>query len=64
MTKYTSRYAELSFYVNGELRKFYAGEYRTDIAEEIAALDTLSDAVKDSEETTPKAPSTRKASVK
>lgn len=44
MAKYTSRYAELSFYVNGELRKFHSGEYRTDDAAEIAVLDGLVDA--------------------
>lgn len=64
MAKYTSRYAELSFYVNGELRKFTAGEYKTEDAAEIAALDGLADAVRvdKPEEKAPK--STAKASAK
>ncbi|MEW9697949.1 hypothetical protein [Paenibacillus sp. SI8] len=70
MAKYTSRYAELSFYVGGELRKFHAGEYRTDNADEIAVLDALSDAEQVAEEVSeepkaaPKAPARAKPSAK
>ncbi|CAM2951824.1 hypothetical protein PASE110613_09130 [Paenibacillus sediminis] len=50
MSTYTSRYAELGFYVNGELRRFRNGEYRTDNADEAAVLDALVDAVKEQTE--------------
>lgn len=44
--KYTSHYAELGFYVNGELRKFAGGMYTTDDPAAIAVLDGLADAVR------------------
>jgi hypothetical protein len=52
MTKYQSRYRELGFYVNGELRRFTASEYRTDSADEIAVLESLTDANKLEDEST------------
>ncbi|SDW22383.1 hypothetical protein [Paenibacillus sp. PDC88] len=42
---YTSRYAELSFYVDGVERKFKDGVYAAKTPEEIVVLDVLSDAV-------------------
>ncbi|NGM81198.1 hypothetical protein G5B47_02095 [Paenibacillus sp. 7124] len=59
MAKYTSRYAELSFYVAGEERKFSAGVYEATTPEEIAVLDRLTDAIK-TEETVQPAPKQRK----
>lgn len=44
MAKYTSRFPELGFYVDGELRKFYVGEYATEDEKEIAALENIADA--------------------
>ncbi|MGF9711629.1 hypothetical protein [Paenibacillus naphthalenovorans] len=67
MAKYTSRYAELGFYVDGELRKFIGGEFRTDDAKMIAVLDALADAdrVDEPEEpAAPKAQAPRKSSAK
>jgi hypothetical protein len=69
MAKYTSRYAELGFYVNGEFRQFSYGEFKTDNPDEITVLDKLADAVRvdnevKSEEPAAKAPTTRKASAK
>lgn len=66
MAKYTSRYPELGFYVHNEFRQFYYGRYETDDAGVMAALDTLSDAVRvDVDEVRPeedvKAPAKRKA---
>lgn len=46
MAKYTSRYAELSFYVDGKERKFSGGIYVATEQEE-AVLDRLVDAVKE-----------------
>lgn len=40
---YTSRYPELSFYVNGVERKFKDGVYTAKTPEEIAVLDRLTD---------------------
>lgn len=51
MAKYTSRYAELSFYVDGKERKFSAGVYDARTKEEIAVLDQLVDVVR-AEDTT------------
>ncbi|MNT90202.1 hypothetical protein D3C72_2310630 [compost metagenome] len=51
MAKYTSRYAELGFYVNGKFRRFTSGEYRTEDTEEIAVLGTLADATLTEEST-------------
>lgn len=50
MAKYTSKYAELSFYVDGTERKFSVGQYEATTQEEIAVLDRLVDAVKTDEE--------------
>lgn len=50
MAKYTSKYAELSFYVGGQERKFSASQYEAKTAEEVAVLDRLVDAVKTDEE--------------
>ncbi|WP_342439336.1 hypothetical protein NSS79_10695 [Paenibacillus sp. FSL L8-0436] len=55
MEKYTSKYAELSFYVGGQERKFSAGQYEAKTAEEIAVLERLADAIK-SEEAAPEEP--------
>jgi hypothetical protein len=49
MTKYTSRYAELAFYVGGLERKFSGGQYVATSADEIAVLDRLEDAIKTEE---------------
>lgn len=62
MTKYTSRYVELGFYVNGELKRFVNGEYRTDNEVDIAVLDALTDAVREESEE-PKKPRTRKTTA-
>lgn len=72
MTKYTSRYAELSFYVGGRERKFSGGQYVAQTAEEIAVLDRLVDAIKEPadsvaeipEATAKPAPKPRKATAK
>ncbi|MGP0579190.1 hypothetical protein ACTP13_19585 [Paenibacillus peoriae] len=66
MTKYTSRYVELGFYVNGELKRFINGEYRTDNEVDIAVLDALTDAVREESEQPaeePKKPRTRKTAA-
>lgn len=44
MAKYTSRFIELSFYVNGVERKFNGGVYTAATAAEEAVLDRLTDA--------------------
>jgi hypothetical protein len=49
MAKFTSKYAELGFYVNGEFRKFYAGEYTTEDKAEIDVLEKLLDAKREDE---------------
>lgn len=43
MNTYTSRYPELTFYVNGASRSFRAGQYQTEDKDEIAVLDQLRD---------------------
>lgn len=72
MATYTSKYAELSFYVNGSERKFSAGKYEAGTQEEIAVLDRLVDAVrvdepepaaKKAEEAPKPAPKPRKAAA-
>ena len=50
--EYTSKYPELGFYVNGEVRYFRAGRYVTDEPEAIAVLDTISDTVRVESEVT------------
>lgn len=44
MAKYSSRFKELGFYVNGGVKRFDNGEYVTENKDEIAVLDGLSDA--------------------
>ena len=44
MVKFTSRFPELAFYVDGELRKFHAGEFKTEVKAEIEVLEKLADA--------------------
>ncbi|MDH2332502.1 hypothetical protein [Paenibacillus polymyxa] len=64
MTKYTSRYVELGFYVNGELKRFVNGEYRADSEADLAVLDALTDAVREETEQAteePKKPRAKKA---
>lgn len=51
MARYTSKYAELAFYVEGNERKFSAGIYEATTEAETAVLDRLVDAVKVSETT-------------
>ena len=46
MAKFTSRFPELGFYVGGELRKFYNGEFSTENKEEIEVLEKLADVVR------------------
>lgn len=57
------RYKELGFYVNGDFRRFGGGIYRTDDPEEIAVLDTISDAVRITEEPQVVADVTEKVTV-
>lgn len=45
MTRYKSRYAELSFYVNGSERKFNGGLYVATTPEEVEVLGRIADAV-------------------
>jgi hypothetical protein len=45
MKTYKSRYAELSFYVNGKERKFNGGLYVATTPEEVAVLSRISDAI-------------------
>lgn len=44
MAKFSSRFPELGFYVGGELRKFYNGEFSTEDKSEIEVLEKLADA--------------------
>lgn len=46
MAKYTSRYAQLSFYVDGVFKRFSNGEYNTTNPRELAVLDELKDAIR------------------
>lgn len=43
MAQYKSKFKELGFYVDGELKRFNNGVYNTDDKAEIAVLDTLQD---------------------
>ena len=43
MAIYESKYAELAFYVDGKLRKFQYGKYKTDDPKEVEVLDKLVD---------------------
>ncbi|QIG62523.1 hypothetical protein [Sporosarcina phage Lietuvens] len=45
MTKYTSKYKELAFYVDGKRKQFSNGVYDADDKREQAVLNTLKDAV-------------------
>lgn len=46
MAEYTSRYQELGFYVNGELKRFSGGRYVTEDKDENDVLDSLIDVEK------------------
>lgn len=46
MAVYKSKYAELTFYVDGEPRKFKGGRYVANDKKEIEVLDSLTDATK------------------
>jgi hypothetical protein len=54
--EYKSRYPELGFYVNGDIRYFSAGRYVTEDAETIAVLNSITDATRVETETEPQAP--------
>lgn len=45
MIRYKSRYAELSFYVNGSERKFNGGLYVATTPEEVEVLGRIADAI-------------------
>ena len=49
MAKFTSRFPELGFYVDGVLRKFHSGQYVTEDKAEIAILEGLVDTVREEE---------------
>lgn len=49
MAQYKSKFKELGFYVDGELKRFNQGVYNTDDKAEISVLDTLSDTAKTEE---------------
>lgn len=46
MAQYKSKYAELSFYVDGSIRKFSNGTFKTENKTETAVLDKLTDATR------------------
>lgn len=46
MAQYKSKFKELGFYVDGELKRFNQGVYNTDDKAEISVLDTLTDVTK------------------
>lgn len=46
MALFTSRYEELTFYVDGKPRSFRHGKYRTEDKKEIAVLEKLADVKK------------------
>lgn len=64
MKKYTSRYAELSFYVEGKERKFSAGVYVASTPEEIAVLNRLVDAIPVDEAPKTEEPAAKETPVK
>lgn len=67
MAQFKSRYAELGFYVNGDVRYFSGGRYVTDDEDAIAVLDSITDAERvneEPEEAAPKTPAPRKADAK
>jgi hypothetical protein len=43
MAKFKSRYDRFGFYVNGELKQFFAGQYSTEDKAEIEVLSAISD---------------------
>ncbi|MET3658521.1 hypothetical protein [Sporosarcina psychrophila] len=49
MAQYKSKFKELGFYVDGELKRFSNGVFSTDDKADITVLDTLSDATKTEE---------------
>lgn len=53
MAKYTSRFKELAFYVNGERKQFTNGAYVSTNKAEDSVLVTLSDVIKEVEKETP-----------
>ena len=61
---YKSKYIELSFYVNGELKEFKGGQYLTEDAAEIKVLDGLSDVEKVKEQAEAKPKTAAKTSKK
>ncbi len=74
MAVFKSKYNELSFYVDGQMKSFSNGHYSTDNAKEIKVLDGIVDAYRVDEpketkpeekaEVKPKKPAARKASGK
>lgn len=46
MVKYTSRYTQYGFYVNGDLKRFSNGTYSTDDKDETTVLDAIADVTK------------------
>jgi hypothetical protein len=62
MAKFKSRYDRFGFYVNGDLKQFFAGQYSTEDKAEIEVLSAMSDVervdepVKKAEEKPAKAP--------
>lgn len=65
--EYKSRYPELGFYVNGEVRYFRDGRYVTEDPATIAVLDSISDAecaaAEDEPTVTPEVKPARKTSA-
>jgi hypothetical protein len=43
MAKFTSRYDRFGFYVNGQLKQFFAGQYATEDKAEIEVLSAMSE---------------------
>ena len=60
MTKFTSRYRELGFYVGDRLYQFANGQFMTDDPKVIAAISKLTDAVKVEEPEAPEVPKQEK----
>lgn len=46
MAVYQSKYAELTFYVDGQPRKFVSGRYKTENTKEIGVLNKITDAIR------------------
>jgi len=64
MAEYKSKFARLSFYVNGERKQFSQGRYSTEDKDEIAVLDGLPDAQKAEAETKAAEQKPKKAEAK